>query len=116
MFQQDKSIVSDFTSTSPRFMPGTVVHHKLFDYRGVIVDAHPRYQGTDEWYDRVAKTEPPKDAPWYEVLVDGSSQVTYVAERNLEHDVSGNPIEHPLLHMFFTEFRAEGYRVGGMTN
>ena len=40
---------------------------------------------------------PPKDEPWYHVLVDGSTQMTYVAERNLEADPDPGPIQHPLL-------------------
>jgi hemimethylated DNA binding protein len=42
------------------------------------------------------------------VLVDGSDQVTYVAERNLDADETGIPIQHPLLNEVFNEFR-QGY-------
>jgi len=52
------------------------------------------FQGSDEWYDEVARSRPPKDKPWYHVLVHGASHRTYVAERHLEPDVSGEPIEH----------------------
>lgn len=99
-----------------RYKVGQMVHHKLFDYRSVIVDVHDGYRGTDEWYDEVAKTKPPKDEPWYEVLVHDSSRVTYVAERNLELDVTGMPVEHPLLRVFFSEFDRGTYRVGGPSN
>lgn len=100
----------------PRFQVGQIVHHRLFEYRGVVVDVHPRFQRSADWYDRVANTKPPKDRPWYEVLVHGSDRTTYVAERNLEHDLSGLPIEHPLLRMYFTEFSRGRYRVGGPVN
>ena len=100
----------------PRFEVGQIVHHRLFDYRGVIVDVHLEFQGTDSWYERVAKSRPPKDQPWYEVLVHGSDRTTYVAERNLEQDLSGLPVEHPLLRMYFTEFSGGRYRVGGPVN
>ena len=100
----------------PRYAVGQLVHHKLFDYRGVIVDVHASYQGTDEWYDDVAKTKPPKDQPWYEVLVHDSSRVTYVADRNLELDVTGMPVSHPLIRVFFNEYDRGRYRVGGMSN
>ena len=33
-----------------RFRPGQLVHHKLFGYRGVVVDVDATFQGTDEWY------------------------------------------------------------------
>jgi len=91
------------------FAPGQLIHHKLFDYRGVVTDVDPMFQGSEQWYEQVAKSRPPKDAPWYHVLVDGGEQTTYVAERNLEPDDSVRPIEHPLIGEYFTEFNGEGY-------
>ena len=61
------------------------------------------FDGTDEWYERVARSRPPKDKPWYHVLVHGSGSQTYVAERHLEPDKEGAPIEHPLLGLHFDE-------------
>ena len=84
-----------------RFSIGQLVHHRLFDYRGVIFDADPVFQGTDEWYEEVAKSRPPRDQPWYHVLVDGAEHTTYVAERNLEPDSSDQAIEHPLVRQLF---------------
>ena len=92
-------------SSQAQFAIGEIIHHRLFDYRGVIYDVDPVFCGTDEWYEQVAKTRPPKDQPWYRVLVDGSDHETYVAQRNLESDPSGMPINHPLTPVFFTEFR-----------
>jgi len=54
--------------------------------------------GTDEWYETVAKSRPPKDRPWYHVLVDGSTHTTYVAERHLEPDDVLASVEHPLVN------------------
>lgn len=93
----------------PRFAVGQLVHHKLFDYRGVVIDADPTFSLSEEWYDQMAKSKPPKDAPWYRVLVGGASHETYVAERNLEEDTSGSPIEHPLLGAFFDSFENGHY-------
>ena len=87
-----------------KFSIGQVIHHKLFDYRGVIVDVDPVFSGTEEWYEKVALSRPPKDRPWYHVLVDGATHQTYVAERNLEPDESGMPVNHPLVNEFFTGF------------
>jgi heat shock protein HspQ len=92
-------------SKSVKFHIGQIVHHKLFDYRGVIVDVEPVFSGSDEWYDLVAKSKPPKDKPWYHVLPDDSGHQTYVAERNIEIDTSGQPVKHPSLNLYFTEFR-----------
>ena len=89
---------------SARFDVGGLVHHRLFDYRGVIVDVDATFQGSEEWYEQVARSRPPRDAPWYHVLPHDASHTTYVAERNLEPDPSGRPIRHPLLQHFFDDF------------
>jgi len=95
--------------TSTRFSVGDLVHHRLFDYRGVIVDVDAEFQSTDEWYESVAKSRPPKDKPWYHVLVHEASHSTYVAERNLERDESTSPIKHPMLEHFFSRFEGGRY-------
>lgn len=43
---------------------------------------------------------PPKDEPWYHVLIDEEGHVAYVAQRNLEPDNLKAPVEHPLLNNF----------------
>lgn len=93
-----------------RFSPGDVVHHLRFDYRGVIVDVDAEFSLTQEWYEQVARSRPPQDAPWYHVLPDGAEHMTYVAECNLEADASGEPIRHPLLAHFFASFEGGRYR------
>ena len=87
-----------------RFHPGQVVHHKLFDYRGAIVGFDETFQLSEEWYEQVARSRPPKDQPWYHVLVHGAGHTTYVAEQNLESSTSARPIEHPLLDNYFDRF------------
>jgi heat shock protein HspQ len=96
-------------ASGPRFTIGQVVHHKLFDYRGVVVDIDATFSLSEEWYEQVARSRPPKDAPWYRVLVGGAAHETYVAERNLEEDDSGAPVEHPLLPAFFDAFENGHY-------
>lgn len=91
-------------AASARFSPGDLIHHKLFDYRGVIVDVDPRMLLSDEWYETVARSRPPKDQPWYRVLVHNSANETYVAERNLELDASEEPVRHPMLDTYFNSF------------
>lgn len=86
---------------SARFHIGQIVHHRLFDYRGVVADVDPVFSGSDDWYDQVARSRPPKDKPWYHVLVDGATHETYVAERNLEDDTSREPVRHPLVEQIF---------------
>lgn len=99
-------------STMPeavRFHVGQLVWHKLFSYRGVVADVDATFQGSEEWYERMARTRPPKDRPWYRVLVHNAGYETYVAERNLEADDSQAPINHPLVHQVFEEFRDGRY-------
>ena len=87
-----------------RFHVGQPIHHKLFDYRGVVADVDASYQGSRQWYEQMAGSRPPKDSPWYHVLVHDAEHWTYVAERNLERDVSGEPIDHPDVGDIFKGF------------
>lgn len=84
-----------------RFGVGEKVHHIKYDYRGVILDVDPQYQNSDEWYEKVAKSRPSKEQPWYMVLVHGTEQMTYVAEQHLELDLSDEEIEHPVVPLCF---------------
>lgn len=95
----------------PRFYIGQVIVHNKFDYRGVIVDVDAEYSGTDEWYEEVARSRPPKDMPWYHVLVHGSEQMTYVAERHLDIDDSKQPVNHPAIDHFFESFDEGIYKM-----
>ena len=88
---------------NPRFEMGELVHHKLFGYRGVVVGIDATFEGTETWYVRMAKTKPPRNQPWYHVLVHDASHQTYVAERNLHQDETGEPIAHPFVSIYFDE-------------
>lgn len=92
-----------------RFSIGDIVRHRLFDYRGVIFDVDSTFQLTQEWYNTVARSRPPRDRPWYHVLVEGSDTTTYVAERNLDADLSGRPIDNPIVDEIFSRFRNGRY-------
>ena len=90
--------------TRVKFSIGDLIHHRLFNYRGVIVDVDSKFQATDDWYEQVAKSRPPKNKPWYHVLVHESIHSTYVSEQNLEPDDSLEPILHPMIGKFFSKF------------
>ena len=90
---------------------GDLIHHKLFDYRGVIVDVDATFQSSDEWYQMMAKSRPPKNKPWYHVLVHGYEHSTYVAEQNLEVDPNRDPVDHPLIEHYFSDFENGHYVV-----
>jgi len=99
-----------------RFTLGQVVRHLRFGYRGVVFDVDPEFSGSDEWYDQVARSRPPRDRPWYHVLVDGADHSTYVAERHLEDATGSAPIEHPWLDELFSAFENGRYIRGRGAN
>jgi len=96
---------------NPLFFVGQCIHHKKFDYRGVIVDLDAEFSGTEAWYEQVARSRPPKDKPWYHVLVDGGSHMTYVAERHLEPDSIEHPVNHPAIDHYFESFENGVYQI-----
>ena len=80
-------------ASKPKFQIGQQVKHKLFGYAGVIVGVDPIFNSTEEWYEMMAKSRPPKDKPWYHVAVTGGhgASHTYVTEQNLEaNDIAQN--------------------------
>ena len=93
------------------FKSGQIINHKLFNYRGVILKVDQTFKLTDEWYEIMAKSKPPKDKPWYHVIVNDGVSKTYVAEQNLETDVVGGPIDHPEVRLWFEPFKSNGYNI-----
>ncbi|MGB5451515.1 MAG: heat shock protein HspQ [Sedimenticolaceae bacterium] len=93
-----------------KFFVGQIVHHMRFDYRGVIVDVDATFQGSEAWYEKVARSRPPKDQPWYRVVVDGGEHETYVAERHLEVAPDTAPVSHPALSKLFSGYKDGSYR------
>ena len=92
-----------------RFHVGQLVRHLRFGYRGVVFDVDETFQGSDEWYEQVARSRPPRDRPWYHVIVDDASHTTYVADRHLEADPSGAPVRSPLIEAAFDRFEGGRY-------
>jgi heat shock protein HspQ len=92
-----------------RFFVGQLVEHLKFGYRGVVFGVDPEFSLTDEWYDAVAKSRPPKDQPWYQVMVDGASNTTYVAERHLQASEDFAQIDNPFLGQYFGGFDGRKY-------
>ena len=84
----------------PKYQTGDVVKHRLYEYRGLIVEIDSTCQAEEAWY-QSNQTKPDRNQSWYHILVDGNQQVTYVAESNIDLDSSGNPIVHSMLNLFF---------------
>ncbi|HIG79925.1 MAG TPA: heat shock protein HspQ [Cycloclasticus sp.] len=95
--------------TKAKYSMGDLVLHKLFNYRGVILDIDADFQMTEEWYETVARSKPPKNEPWYHVLVHNSTHSTYVAEQNLSRDISHEEINHPMIKMVFSQLKNGRY-------
>ena len=72
-----------------KFGLGDVVRHRLFPFRGVVVDVDPEFANTEEWYESIPKeVRPSKDQPFYHLLAenDESYYGAYVSEGNLLPD------------------------------
>ncbi|PAJ74322.1 DNA-binding protein [Pseudoalteromonas sp. NBT06-2] len=92
-----------------KFYIGQIINHIRFNYRGVIVEIDPIFSNSNQWYEQMAVTQPPKNKPWYNVLVDQSSDITYVAQRNLISSENMSQIEHPLLGRYFNKYDGKRY-------
>ena len=100
--------------TSTQFTIGQVVKHRIYDFRGVIVDVDPEFSNTEEWYESIPEgVRPSKNQPFYHLLAenDSTSYEAYVSEQNLLVDESGEPVNHPQVADIFGEFRGDSYEL-----
>ena len=97
-----------FPDELPLYKPGHLVKHRQYGYRGVVVDFDMACQADDGWYEH-NRTRPDRAQPWYHVLVDGATAVTYAAQENLKPDDEAQPVHHPLVPHFFKDFENGGY-------
>jgi heat shock protein HspQ len=98
--------------TSTQFAIGQVVKHRLYAFRGVIVDVDPEFNNTEEWWLAIPEeVRPRKDQPFYHLLAENESTAyeAYVSEQNLLIDESGEPINHPQVSEVFGEFLGHSY-------
>ena len=98
-------------SPKAKYCIGQLIQHKLFEYRGIILSVDLEFKSTDEWYEAVAKSRPPKNEPWYHVLVHTSEHTTYVAEKNLDLEKHPKLIQHPLVNSLFDKFDGLQYHL-----
>jgi heat shock protein HspQ len=95
--------------TDSRFFVGQLVDHLKFGYRGVVFGVDTTFALSEEWYEQVATSRPPKDQPWYQIMVDGASNTTYVAERHLQASSNLMQIDNPFLGEYFSGFDGKKY-------
>lgn len=78
-----------------RFNIGDLVIHKQSRYRAIVVDIDPLFQASGRYNPQAPQREFATRNPWYRLLVDDSSQMTYVEECMLIADTSELPINNP---------------------
>lgn len=115
------SALDPHTETDPpmiareaRFGLGDVVRHRLFPFRGVVIDVDPEYDNTEEWWMSIPEAiRPSKDQPFYHLLAENaeSTYTAYVSEQNLLPDAESGPVNHPDLGEVFDAFDGQAYRV-----
>lgn len=86
-----------------KFNVGECVIHIRQGYRAVIIDVDPLFQASGRYNPQAYKREFATRNPWYRLLVDGCSQITYVEECLLKSDPSLLTIENPNLKIYLHE-------------
>ena len=100
--------LADDTGAPEAFLPGDLIRHKRYQYRGVVVSVDSECLAEDGWY-YSNKTQPAKKQPWYHVLVDNTTGTTYTAHSSIEIDPLKEPVSHPLTLEFFERFEDGHY-------
>ena len=86
-----------------KFNIGDVVIHKRIRYRAVVVDVDPLFQASGKYNPQADHHEFATRNPWYLLLVDESSQMTYVEECLLIPDTSQQPVNNPNIRNYLME-------------
>jgi len=95
-----------------QFSIGQVVRHRIYPFRGVIVDVDAEFSSSEEWWDSIPEEiRPRKDQPFYHLLAENETTAyeAYVSEQNLLIDDSGEPVNHPQVSKVFGEFQGGSY-------
>lgn len=99
---------------------GTVINHRRYNYRGVVVGYDAACSAPEEWIQMMSVDLLPqgRHQPFYHVLVDDrwrpGGQTTYVAQENIMPMRAPREVSHPLVPRFFVGFRPDegGYVPG----
>ncbi|MGB5327664.1 MAG: heat shock protein HspQ [Gammaproteobacteria bacterium] len=100
--------------TNTQFSIGQVVRHRVYEFRGVIIDVDPEFSNTEEWWESIPEeVRPRKNQPFYHLLAENESNAyeAYVSEQNLLVDDSGEPVNHPQVAEVFGEFLGSSYEL-----
>ena len=88
----------------PLFNIGDIVKHRIYPFRGVIVDVDPEFSNTEEWYHSIpAEIRPSRKQPYYHLMAENTETFysAYVSQQNLVGDGENGPLEHPDLEEIF---------------
>ena len=89
----------------PLFNIGDIVKHRVYPFRGVIVDVDPEFSNTEEWYQSIpAEIRPSRQQPYYHLMAENTETfyTAYVSQQNLVGDGENGPLEHPDLEEIFS--------------
>jgi heat shock protein HspQ len=98
----------------PVFCIGAVVRHRLYPFRGVIVDVDPEFDNTEEWYAAIPEDiRPEREQPFYYLLAENSETYysAYVSQQNLLSDTENGPVNHPDIDDVFDGFEEGRYQL-----
>jgi len=86
-----------------KFNIGDLVIHNSQGYRAVVVDVDPLFQASGRYNPQACKREFSQRNPWYRLLVDDSSQMTYVEEPLLTRDPDQQLIDNPNVNQYLIQ-------------
>ena len=92
-------------SKHPLFNIGDIVKHRIYPFRGVIVDVDPEFSNTEEWYQSIpAEIRPSRQQPYYHLMAENTETfyTAYVSQQNLVGDGENGPLDHPDLEEIFS--------------
>ena len=89
----------------PLFNIGDIVKHRIYPFRGVIIDVDPEFSNTEEWYQSIpAEVRPSRKQPYYHLMAENTETfyTAYVSQQNLVKDGENGPLEHPDIQEMFS--------------
>ena len=98
----------------PLFNIGDIVKHRIYPFRGVIVDVDPEFSNTEEWYQSIpAEIRPSRNQPYYHLMAENTETfyTAYVSQQNLVDDGENGPLEHPDLDEIFSGMKKGKYHL-----
>ncbi|KTD66329.1 heat shock protein HspQ [Legionella spiritensis] len=93
-----------------KFNVGEFVIHQQHGYRAIIIDVDPVFQASGHYNPQACKRPFASRNPWYRLLVDKSSHISYVEECHLARDMDTHNIENPNVSQYLIEKQGNFHR------